>query len=424
MIKRLLFISSIIIFRLLIDWIYFHEIEPYFDYSDYLNYSTKESVRISWLMLVAFIPFVLWIVKDSSNYFSQTIAILLIFLRVIPFTSIIMYMPQSIGYLLSNYVYWVLIFVLLQFIKPQNFFGLLRKGNGTLNGILIITILSSLTVLIVSGVYCGFRIHLSLDDVYELRSEAREFDMPLFLRYMHSATSNIIPILIVFFISRNKKALVFALAFIGLLNFSIAGHKSTLFKIVLCLGLYFFPKLNVKKYLPYLFIALGVIVIIEYLWLNTYFLSTIFIRRGFYTPASLDISYYDYIIERGPTYFTEGIASEIGRLSGDDEKRCNNGMFSDAFMNLGLIGCIVFPFIFVYFVKICEYVTNKLNNSLRVFAAFLIVSTLGSSYFTTSMLTHGLFMLVVTLYLIPSNYKQRTVIYKSQQDSHEDRKKH
>lgn len=401
--KKILFISTIIIFRLLIDWIYNFEIAPFFSYSNYLNNSTRESTFLSWIILAAFIPFVMWIVSDSNRYnsFSQLIAALLLYLRIIPFTSLVMYMPKSSGFVFSNLVYWILIFVLLSYLKMQNPLGLLRSRGGSKSAIFVLTVISVLTVLIVSGVYCGFRIHLSLEDVYELRMEAREFDMPVVLKYLHSATSNIIPILIIYYISKGNRLMVYLLALIGLLNFSIAGHKSTLFKIILCLGLYLFPKLDIKKYLPYFFITLGVITILEFLNFNTIALSTIFIRRGLYVPASLDISYFDFIEKHGPTYFTKGIASEIGSLAGDDAKRCNNGMFSDAFMNLGFLGCIIFPIIFVYFVKISEYITNNLNLSLRFFAAFLIVSTLGSSYFTTSMLTHGLFLLLVTLYLIP-----------------------
>ena len=401
--KYLVFISSIIVFRLLMDWIYRNEITPLFEYNGYVDLATKGSLFLSWCILAIFLPFVLWIVKER-NTFLNLIALFLLYFRIIPFSSLMMFRPQSSEYVISNVVYWSLIFILLKYLKPQNPFGILKSQMNSRNVILIISIISISTVLIVSGVYCGFRIHLSLDDVYELRMESREFNMPRILAYLHAATSNIIPILMVYYISQKKKQVVFLLAFVGLLNFSIAGHKSTLFKILLCLGLYYFPKIDLKKYVPFLFILLCIFTVIEFLLFETAALSTIFIRRGFYTPAALDISYFDYIIKHGPTYFTKGIAFELGALSGDEAKRCNNGMFSDAFMNLGYIGCVIFPIVFAYFVKIVEFFSRNLNESLKVFAAFLIVSTLSSSYFTTSMLTHGLIMLCVTLYFMP---KQR-----------------
>lgn len=401
--KYLVFILLIIVFRLLLDWIYRNEISPLFEYNNYVDESTKGSLILSWCVLAIFLPFVLWIINERDT-FLHLIVLFLLYFRIIPFSSLMMFRPQSWEYVLANVVYWSLILVLLKYIKPQNLFGVLRNQMNSRGVIFIITIISVTTVLIVSGVYCNFRIHLSLDDVYELRMESREFNMPLILAYLHAATSNIIPILMVFYITQHKKLLVYLLAFIGLLNFSIAGHKSTLFKILLCLGLYYSPKFDFKKYMPILFILLCIFAVVEFLWIDTAVLSTIFIRRGFYTPAGLDISYFNYIIKNGPTYFTKGIAFELGALSGDEAKRCNNGMFSDAFMNLGYIGCLIFPFVFAYFIKIVEYISRNQNESIKVFTAFLIVSTLASSYFTTSLLTHGLFMLCVTLYFIP---KQR-----------------
>lgn len=395
------------------DLIYRVQISPFFEYSGYYDESTYENCVYSWYYLLLFLPFVLWIVDDRYNMFSQCIALFLLFFRIVPFTSEVMFVPQPESYILANVVYWLLILLFLKHWKSMRLFGNLKEVGYSQTMILLITTIFVLTVVLVSGVYCNFRIHLSLDDVYELRLEAREFDMPLILRYLQAATSNGIPILIIYFISRRNKVIVFLLAFVGLMNFSIAGHKSTLFKIVLCLGLYFCPKFDVKKYLPALFVTLCLMSIAEFYYIGTNALSAVIIRRGFYVPASLDISYYNYIIENGPTYFTEGIASKIGELSGDDEKRCNNGMFSDAFMNLGYLGCVFFPFIFSFFVKLFEHITNNLDNSIKLFSAFLIVTTLGSSYFTTSMLTHGLFLLGVILYFIPKRGHPKIISIRS-----------
>lgn len=403
--KNILLILSIVAFRMMLDWIYLSQISPAFSYSNYFDNSTRQSQIISWCYLLFFIPFVFWINDNRHDILSQLVALFLLFLRIIPFTSVMMFMPQPLNYVIANIIYWLLVLLLLNHMKPQNPFNCLKDVGSSQTMIWLLTIISVFTVVFVSGVYCNFRIHLSLDDVYELRFEAREFNMPIILKYLQSAASNVIPILMIFFISQKKRTIVLLLAFIGLMNFSIAGHKSTLFKILLCLGLFYFPKFDLKKYMPFLFVVLCLLTIGEFAYFNTIGLSTIVIRRGFYVPASLDISYFDYINQYGPTYFSEGIASKIGALSGDEEKRCNNGMFSDAFMNLGYLGCIVFPFIFTYFVKIIEHMALKLDNSLKVFAAFLIVSTLSSAYFTTSMLTHGMFLLALTLYFIPKRGK-------------------
>ncbi len=241
--KKLLFIISILVFRLLLDWIYLNEITPYFDYSNLSNYSTSESILSSWIYLALFIPLTLWIIEEKKyGDFSQLIGVFLLFLRIIPFTSLMMYMPQGVGFVVSNFIYWGLILIALRYMKPKNPFNFLKEGIENTNVINFITIVAVLTVLFVSGYYCHFRIHLSLEDVYDLRLEAREFHMPRILAYLHAATSNIIPIIMVYFMMKNKKTIIYLLALIGLLNFSIAGHKSTLFKIIICLALFYFPK--------------------------------------------------------------------------------------------------------------------------------------------------------------------------------------
>lgn len=167
------------------------------------------------------------------------------------------------------------------------------------------------------------------------------------------------------------------------------------------MGLFYFPRFDIKKYTPLFLVLISVVSVFEFLVYNSSILSTLIIRRMFYTPPCLDIAYYDYIVQNGPTYFMDSIAFKLGALRGDESTRCNNGMFSDAFMNLGYVGCLVFPLLFAYLSKIFDYITTGLERSLTFFAAFIFMLTLESSYLTTSMLTHGIFLLGVTLYFFP-----------------------
>ena len=81
--------------------------------------------------------------------------------------------------------------------------------------------------------------------------------------------------------------------------------------------------------------------------------------------------------------------------------RANNGLFTDAYMNLGEIGCLVYPFVYVAFFKFCESSFEGVNVELVMFVIIIMVITLNSSEFTTSLLTHGLFALCLLLYFLP-----------------------
>jgi hypothetical protein len=51
------------------------------------------------------------------------------------------------------------------------------------------------SILYVSGRYFGFRLHFNLLDVYVLRAEVRDLNLPTILRYLLPAAGNILPVL-------------------------------------------------------------------------------------------------------------------------------------------------------------------------------------------------------------------------------------
>lgn len=406
--NKKIFIVIVLIYRFLLDTIYKYEITPFFAYANLEDNSTHNSFITSWCLLLIFLPIVLWSVDETNNRFGSMVCLFFFMIRVVPFTSTMLYNPQDTKYLIINVLYWYLLFSLICKMHPIRLSTFYDRSNEKI--VTLITIISVVTVLIVSGVYAHFRIHLSLEDVYELRDEARGYHLPILLAYLHPATTNVIPILVVYYISHRKKYIVYLLFFIGILNFSIAGHKSTLFKILFCIGLYYIKNLNLRKILPYGFFFLTVIVFAEFLIFKDNFLSTLIVRRVMFVPNILDTLYYEYINMHGPVFFeTKGLAFSIGEeYYGDDQMRANNGMFTDAYINMGTIGCFIFPLIIALFEKTFEYITEEKENCIVVFSALIFVTTLGSSLFTTSLLTHGLFFIWLTLIFIPRNHSAIT----------------
>lgn len=151
---------------------------------------------------------------------------------------------------------------------------------------------------------------------------------------------------------------------------------------------------------------------LEFIITGNSILSILVIRRGFYMPNLLDEFYFDYISENGPIFYQPqktNLAFTIGdTYFGNEEMRCNNGLFTDAFMNLGWIGVLFYPILFAYFFKTCERSFRYVNENSTLFAAFIITSTLRSSLFTTSVFTHGLFIAVFSM-LFMSNRSERIV---------------
>lgn len=411
--KLIVLIVGIIIYRLLLDMIYVDQIVPFFSYWLMIDQSSFVSYVESWAFLAAMtFPVLFFYRREEEDYYATTMFVLfLYFIKLVPLTSFLFYQPQSFSFVIQQGIMWILLFVLLYVCKPITF-KFIKKSEAFVT---IVTIIVSLTVVWVSGKYASFRVHFSIDDVYDLRMEAREFNMPTLIKYLYSFSGNIIPICMIYYMSKKKMTMTFFLAFVGLLNFSIAGSKSTLFRILLCFSLLYIQKFDYKKWMMPSFLTISLLSIIEFKLLNLTNISSILIRRVFYIPNLLDSVYYDYFKNDEPYFFDTSKFTQLqfnigGDIFGNDAMRCNNGFFTDAYVNLGIAGCFVYPFIFAVLIKILEGACIGHYKYIAVFSAFLFVTTLESTFFTTSLLTHGLFLMILTLYFMPV-HDSKQVLY-------------
>lgn len=402
-------IILIIAYRLLLDLIYRSEIAPYFGYMHLDDRLTIASLVNSWIVLAIISFFILPFLKPSEDVAKSCIGVSLYLIRVVPMTSFMAFMPHGSTYLFYNIVYWVILFLIIDKI---NFSRASHGGNPVL--LYIITLFSILSVLLVSGLYANFRFHFSLADVYDLRDEARTFKVPILLDYMWAATYNIIPVVAVFFIVKKRFNLAALLLFVGVLNFSINGSKSAFFKILICFILYFMGHKNLRKIIVPFFFALTVVTFGIYLLFDDTFLSTLIVRRVFFVPNQLDTFYYDYINSHSPLFFNSEEMAKLTFIIGEEsfdmfEMRANNGLFSDAYANLGWIGVFIFPLVVGSFINIFCKICKKHNQAIIIFSSMIVVITLGSSAFTTCLLTHGLFLLLITLYFMPSTANENII---------------
>lgn len=402
--KFLVFLGFSAVYRVLLDLIYSQQIAPIFSYANFINEANSSSLFVSWMMLLLYsaVAYPFYKEQDDKKFVISMIALLIYLIKLVPLTSLLYFQPQSLSFVGQQLTLWIL----LLFLMNKGSAIEIKSINKSPIAVTLVTIIVSFAVLIVSGVYANFRLHLSLADVYDLRLEARSFNMPTILKYIYAFSSNMIPVCMVYYIIRKRKAMVFLLAFIGLLNFSIAGSKTTLFLILLSLMFYYFKKVEFNKYLMPVFVSVVALAALEFIFLHTNAISTILIRRSFFMPNLLDVEYYEYLKNSSPVFFDTSKYTQIQFNIGDvyfgsEDVRANNGFFTDAFINLGSLGCVVYPFIYSILFRALEGACKGLDRCISVFCAFLMVTTLESTFFTTALLTHGLFLMMVTLYFMP-----------------------
>jgi len=397
--NKLLFFWGVIAYRILLDYTYINIVSVRFSYAGYTYADNVENYYISWFLLIPFL-FTVMPFASRKEFVISNAAVFLFLLRIVPLTSLIASKPFTNNFILAEIVFWGLFFLVLRInIFKQS--ALHFSHNQRL--LKFILILSCFVVVFISGVYANFRLHFDLSiAVYELRSEAKTFDIPIILRYLLAMAKNVLPLLFVYYWQEKKKWICFLIVFVTVLNFSINGLKSTIFLLLLGIVLQAIYKKKITFWVPICFALLCIAPIIEIKLFNTFWVNDLIIRRVLYTPALLDSYYFDYISKNGPIYYQQGFHYIIGdEYFGQPDMQANNGMFADAYLNLGYIGIIIYPLIYAFFFKFCASISRGVNEKILMFAVIIIVFTLHSTAFTTTLLTHGLLAICLLLYIMP-----------------------
>ncbi|NJC19049.1 MULTISPECIES: O-antigen polymerase [Butyricimonas] len=370
---------------------------------------------ISWSVLLLLLPFIVsffkW--KNSERLFANIMSLIFL-IRFIPGTSLMAFMPMPLNMLMYYVLYWLLICFASYIVRPTRVYNNMSNHMP----IILYAIMGILccTVLYISGVYAGFRLRLDLGSVYDLRLEARSWDLPVILTYLLPAAVTILPIFLILFWLKNKIIVVGMLTFVILLNFSVNGMKSILFFLVLCFIGYYFYNENKIRLLPWVFILILVSALFEYKFFNTYLIAGFGVIRSLFTPSKIDYYYYDFFQTHEFDYFRQsflrwfGVSSpykvDIARIIGNEyygniDNSANNGLFSDAYKNFGVIGIFVFPFILVYIFKLLNSCAKGLDFRLLTLPIFVCVTWFSSASFTNVLLTNGILLMMIVLACIP-----------------------
>jgi hypothetical protein len=269
-----------------------------------------------------------------------------------------------------------------------------------------------LIIVYISGKYRDFSLFFSFQ-VYDLRLEARMWNMPVVLSYLWTMTKTILPVYFIYFLSNKNRKLCVFIAFIIFINFSINGTKATLFYLFIALiGYKFFKReKNIQMYLWGL-VGVSLIGFMEWGLLNTQFIDNFVIRRVEFVPAMLNYQYYDFFSTHefdfmrtsflrhlgvDSPYANEGVANTIGTFMGSSEMKANNGLFSDAYFNFGVIGILTFPFFLVLWLRIMDAHAVAVDKKLLFMPVVATVIPIISTSLFTCLLTHGLIVLLICL---------------------------
>lgn len=262
----------------------------------------------------------------------------------------------------------------------------------------------SVVYLLILFYFLGFNLDfnlLLLETVYERRFEVDK-NYNSFILYTSSFISKFLfGILLLKALYDKKPFFIFIIILLYIFFFLTTSLKTVLFSPLMIIILYFIGK--TKKFSVSNFIMLGIIFIcsLEYGLIQTSLIG----RRLLYIPSILNNYYFEFF-ENKPLLLGYGWYNPFVNYNlylppsqmisftywGDYVTSANNGLISSGFMNFGVIGVILYSFFLGIILK--QFPTQIQMNYSGVF--FLLVFAFTTSFFVTTLLSHGILLFLLT----------------------------
>lgn len=400
-----------IAFFCLLQILYFYYIQPIYAYDGFVREFNHGRFIIGWICYIPVLSVLAqtqrreklsWIITSVILLCNYTPGLVLYIYRE---TDFILLFLLYYGVLLGGLVLFDRITIAQIFtFKDDRFFNVL----GLILGSIIIFIWIR---------YAHCRFQLSLLDVYEQRSEFLTYNIPTILVYMYTMAQSVMPVFAVYSLWRKKYVKLICYVVLQYFAFCIDASKSAVFMMIFALGMYFIIKIiqNYFSYIPWLLCGGILLAFVEKVVLHTLYITAVFYRRVFFVPTKLNYDFYNFFsmpsnefdfyrssldfLGSSP-YKDDGIPILIGRFNGSGAS-ANNGMFSDAYANLGICGMIVMPIMIMVIFKLLELVSANLPSEITVSVVIMISLVYISSSFFTNLLSHGVALTILVLFLIP-----------------------
>jgi hypothetical protein len=413
--------SIIILYKISLDFVYIWTISPIYAYQGFVyDFSLKKYFLSMTLVLLLLFPMIRLLKKGNT---SSMILLLLSMVYFIPGCSIFALANLNYSFFSFLALYWISCIYLqlrLPYVRINNI-----RGNAIIfNTIIFIFAISSL---VMSGVYTHFRINFDLSVIYDLRLEARNYDIPTFLMYIRNASTMIMPIGLIYYIVYRKRLLSITLIFIQVLEFSFAGKKSILFITFVAILIAMFYKEKHRKGIILAFFLMNMLVFAEFFLIKkASVLSKYIHRRVLFMPTLIASFYFDFFSNGQLLYLRQSILRWFGASSpygddsiqrligffyfGDIENNANTGMLGDAFANFGWFALLFYPLGLVLLLRLIDICSYQINIKISALIWVLCCYKLINGSFFTVLLNGGVLIACLIIYCCPRDtYKMQLV---------------
>ena len=263
--------------------------------------------------------------------------------------------------------------------------------------------------------YNGFRLKFDFSNVYALRLQTREMEIPTIISYLRNPTGILIPVLI-FICLKNKKFLkALILIIIQLAMYGFGANKIHLLSIGVCIVVALFREKRI-----YYWVLIGLCLFLTFSIVYDHFnheldtLTNILIRRTMFTPHKMCHDYYTCFTLNQPDYWRSsflryfGFESPYGELTyyigiyNGTLANCDNGLVGDAYGNFGYYSLLIYPFLYFFLFTTYNIMCRGIKKEIILFFSIIYAVVIYDAPFFTVLLTHGyLFMFVLFTFIFP-----------------------
>ena len=402
---------SILFYKIILDLSYYFVISKVWSCAKFELY--LNSIKLIESFFLFFIIFVL--MPKSKEKLSNIMVWLLILISYVPMLTLFAFMNQPRAYMYATTGFWILVFLLLKKL-PTLRFSSIKKIQSKIIGYSIFIGLGGIVFFLIYK-YLGITFNFDLTKVYEIRRKYLQTGIP-FANYLFTWLAYIVnPIFFALFINKKKWIFTGLIVFLQILLFSGTGMKTFLFALPFVLVLmWIVTRKNSLSWTAFGLTAGVLLGIFSYWLIDNIWISGLFTNRALLLPAQLSFFYYDFFSQNPHVFLSQHRIFRFlldypyyldpPHLIGDfyfnrPEMGANNGIYADAYMNFGFIGFILWAFLLTIILKLIDSFSKDKDMRVTIATTAMPVIALTNSSLLTCLLTHGLLLALLLLYLLP-----------------------
>lgn len=413
--SRITFILSILILHICLDLSYYFVIAPNFSYAGFnLNPDLLKFIESVFLtvLIAAILP---WRIKKPSDFLIN----LLFMFPVLPTLSFYWLGSAERVYTYMLVVSFIIISIIIR-IVPIVKLSRLKGGKRIGLAVSFIGVVVVLVFLLYRG---GLRFfNLSILNVYSFRREVGAVINVGLFSYINTWAFKVLnPALISWSLYQRRYGLFVLFTGLQVIFFGISSHKSVLFYPLVIIAVFILMRRFEKVHIFPLALsgAIAVTALIALIF-KQMLPASLLIRRVLFVPAQLNYAYYDFFSSKGFVYMSNSILSSFIdypfaypppqmislHLQGHINTWMNNGFLATSYMHFGFWGMIIFSFIVGFLLAIVDSLSKDrlplwFSISLVVVPFFSLFT---SADLTTALLTHGLGLSLLILWLFSARF--------------------